>query len=305
MSHSISRTISESKRANLTIASPIIDVAPLFGLKTKDGSPVSNMGQGMVHWGPPSDAKLSAVAKMDDFKVHVYGHVQGHPQLRQALLAKCQSVNGITNKEIFVSPGSNQAFANVVAAICDPGDEVIIFTPYYFNHHMALTLANVTPVLVPLNDHDNLPNLETLPSYITSKTKAIVLISPNNPTGTICPPELSRAMQQLCEARGLVFISDEAYEAFIYDEVKHISPKGPNVINLFSFSKGFGMAGYRVGYSLVPPSLAPAVAKAADTYSITTSLFSQLMALESVTMEVYMLGDVLVCAYRMCVLVTS
>ncbi len=90
---------------------------------------------------------------------------------------------------------------NVVMTICDPGDEVIIFTPYYFNHLMALQLISVTPVLAPCLE-DFTPDLSRLPGLITDRTKAIVLISPNNPTGAVAPEQSVASIQRLCEERG-------------------------------------------------------------------------------------------------------
>jgi aspartate/methionine/tyrosine aminotransferase len=132
-------------------------------------------------------------------------------------------------------------------------------------------------VFAPCLPEDLTPDMSVLPSLITPRTKAIVLISPNNPTGAVTPPETIQKIQQLCQdkgtfpcviiyyysillllnyfSKGLWLIADEAYEDFVFDDATHYSPTGPNVINIFTFSKSYGMAGWRVGYVLFPPEL--------------------------------------------------
>src|SRR5258706_8114174 len=108
------------------------------------------------------------------------------------------------------------AFMNAVLAITDPGDEVILQTPYYFNHEMAVTMAGCRPVLVPTNDHFQL-QLDRIVEAITPRTRAISTISPNNPTGAVYSEVSLREVNRLCRERGLYHIHDEAYEYFVYE----------------------------------------------------------------------------------------
>jgi len=167
--------------------------------------------------------------------------------------------------------------------LCDVDDEVVIFKPYYFNHLMALQLNQVKAVFAPCRPDDLTPSLSALPDLITPRTKALVLISPNNPTGAVTPPETVRTIQQMCQDKGIWLISDEAYEDFVFDGAQHYSPVGPNVINIFTFSKSYGMAGWRVGYLLFPPELKDGMDKVQDTVPINTCQLSQRLALHALT----------------------
>ena len=122
-----------------------------------------------------------------------------------------------------VTAGGNQAFLNVVLGILDPGDEVILPVPYYFNHEMAITMANARPVLAP-TDSDYQLDLGALRSAITPRTRAIVTVSPNNPSGAVYPEGALRAVNALCAEHGIYHISDEAYEYFTFDDARHFSP---------------------------------------------------------------------------------
>ena len=114
------------------------------------------------------------------------------------------------------------AFMNALLAIADPGDEVILPTPYYFNHEMAITIANCKAVLVPVDDHHQL-RPAALRAAITPRTRAIVTISPNNPTGAVYPESALREVNAICRDAGIYHICDEAYEYFTWDSAKHFS----------------------------------------------------------------------------------
>lgn len=244
-----------------------------------------SLGQGVVHYAPPDEA-LRAIADFphhpDD---HKYKATHGIPQLLDALRAKLASDNGVAvgrEHTLMVTAGSNMAFAHAVAAIADPGDEVILLTPYYFNHDMALTLANVRTVCVQTDD-DFQPRVDWIESAITARTRAVVTISPNNPTGAVYPEDTLRAINGLCRDRGLYHIHDEAYEYFVFDGARHFSPaslpsSAPHTISLHSFSKTYGMASWRVGYLLAPAHLDESLRKIQDTVLICAPVISQYAA---------------------------
>src|SRR5207253_7552364 len=140
------------------------------------------------------------------------------------------------------------ALASAILAITDAAEEVIVQAPYYFNHGMAMTMGNARPVLARTLDNYQL-DLAAIREAITPHTKAIVTISPNNPTGAVYPEADLRAVNSLCAERGLYHIHDEAYEYFIYDGAKHFSPSSiagaePHTISLFSLSKAYGFASW-------------------------------------------------------------
>jgi aspartate/methionine/tyrosine aminotransferase len=166
-----------------------------------------------------------------------------------------------------------------VLAIADPGDEVILPTPYYFNHEMAVTIANCKPVLVPVNDHHQL-RTSALRAAITPRTRAIVTVSPNNPTGAVYPESVLREVNAICRDAGIYHVADEAYEYFTWDGAKHFSPASipasePHTISLHSLSKSHGFAAWRIGWMVIPEHLLSAARKVQDTILICPPVVSQ------------------------------
>ena len=191
--------------------------------------------------------------------------------------------NGLDLAEsmVMVTAGSNMAFHAIAQVLCDPGDEVILPLPYYFNHFMAIQLAGGVPV--PVNA-GLIPNPELIEAAITKRTRAIVTISPNNPSGIVFPQTLLAAINGICAQHGLLHISDEAYEDFVFGDVPHWSPgslpgAGNHTVSLYSFSKAYGMAGWRLGYMSAPIGWSKALAKVQDTVLICPPRFCQRAAI--------------------------
>ena len=252
----------ESRRIR-DVQSPIIpDVAAL--IKATPGT--ISLGQGVVHYGPPPEV-YEAVAGMDgDATNHIYHPATGLPSLRERLHAKLAADNGIVvgvDQTVMVTAGSNMGFYHSVLAIADPGDEIILLTPFFFNHEMAVGMANCRAVLVP-TDEGYQPQPERIEAAITPRTRAVVTVSPNNPAGAVYSREDLIAINRMCCERGIYHISDEAYEYFTYDGAEHYSPASAtdaagHTISLFSFSKSYGMASWRVGYLVAPTHLLQAL----------------------------------------------
>lgn len=244
-----------------------------------------SLGQGVVSYGPPPEAVERIAAFLADPENHKYKPVQGIAPLVEAIRAKLLAENGIETgpERIFVTAGGNLAFANALLAIADPGDEVILQTPYYFNHEMAITMATCQPVLVATDERYQL-RVDAIERAITTRTKAIVTISPNNPSGAVYPEADLRAVNELCRARGIYHIHDEAYEYFTYEGARNFSPgsidgAGDHTISLYSLSKAYGFASWRIGYMIVPRHLIEAVNKIQDTILICAPVISQFAAL--------------------------
>ena len=265
------------------VQSPII---PIVGKWIRQHPGTLSLGQGVVSYGPPPEA----IAKLATFhqapNVHQYKAVQGIPPLVEAIAHKLEAENGLVLKhmdQIVVTAGSNMAFMNAVLAILDPGDEIILQTPYFFNHEMAITLANGRPVCVPTDQNYQL-QLDLIEAAITDRTRAIVTVSPNNPSGAVYSQGDLRRVNQLCCDRNLYHISDEAYEYFTYEGAEHISPGSfdtnqNHTISLFTLSKAYGFASWRIGYMVIPPHLREAVQKIQDTLLICPPVVSQYVAL--------------------------
>ena len=265
------------------VQSPIIAVV---GELIRDNPGTISLGQGISFYPPPDRAWERMVHSLAEPSMHTYTHVAGIDELREILRAKLTKDNGITvdsGSHIVVTAGGNMAFVNAVLAICDPGDEVIILAPYYFNHEMAIRIANSKPVVVP-TDTGYQPHVEAIRRAITPRTRAIVTISPNNPSGAVYDEASLRAVNALCQDRGLYHINDEAYEYFTYDNTRHFSPgaiegASAHTISLFSLSKSFGFAGWRIGYMVIPDLLLSAVKKIQDTNLICPPVASQYAAM--------------------------
>ena len=265
------------------VQDPII---PLVARWIQESPDTISLGQGVVHYTPPMRSRELVDSFWENPKNHSYSPVGGIEPLCEAIREKLKKDNSIhvsSLQEVVVTAGANMGFLNALFAITEPGDEVLIFSPYYFNHEMAITMLGCTPVCVPLDASFQL-DLELLADSISSKTKAIVTVSPNNPTGTVFSKETLAYVNRFCKEKGIFHISDEAYEYFTYDGVRHFSPASlpgseGHTISLFSLSKSYGFAGWRIGYMVVPAAISLAVAKAQDTNLICPALASQYAAL--------------------------
>jgi len=265
------------------VQSPLI---PIIGELIRNNPGTISLGQGVVYYGPPPEAITLLPEFLADPENHKYKPVQGIPPLLSAIEAKLQADNRIEingQNCIVVTAGSNMGFMNAILAITSPGDEIIIQTPYYFNHEMAITMASCRPVLVATDENYQL-RPKAIAQAITEKTRAVVTISPNNPTGAVYSEEALRDVNQICRNRAIYHISDEAYEYFAYNGVKHISPgafpkSSEHTISLYSLSKAYGFASWRIGYMVIPEHLLVPVKKIQDTILICPPVVSQYAAL--------------------------
>ncbi|MCI0541570.1 MAG: pyridoxal phosphate-dependent aminotransferase [Verrucomicrobiales bacterium] len=271
------------------VQSPVI---PVVGELIKAHPGTISLGQGVVHYGPPRQAFEQIECFAADPENHKYKLVQGVPALLDALTQKLACENGIglgASNALLVTAGGNMAFMNAILAITDPGDEVILPLPYYFNHEMAIVMAGCKPVLVPTDENYQLCP-DALRSAITPRTRAIVTVSPNNPTGAVYPESALRGVNEICRQRQIYHISDEAYEYFVFAAPSaqsrkpiHFSPasiagSAGHTISLFSLSKAYGFASWRIGYMVVPEHLATSVKKIQDTLLICAPVISQFAA---------------------------
>ncbi len=275
--------LSESSQRMQQVQSPIIStVAKLI----EQNPGTISLGQGIVYYGPPKNSMARLNAPGQSLEFNKYGSSQGLAELIMLLGKKLESENNIdisSTSKIIVTAGANMAFLNVLFAITDPGDEIILNAPYYFNHEMAVSMLNCSVVVIPTDAQYQLQD-EKILAAITDKTRAVITVSPNNPTGAIYPADVLQNINQICANKGIYHISDEAYEYFTYDEEKHFSPASidgaeNHTISLFSLSKAYGFAAWRVGYMVIPEHLQEAVIKAQDTNLICPPLASQYAAI--------------------------
>jgi len=244
-----------------------------------------SLGQGVVHYGPPRAAIDAASRALTEPATHEYQDGTGIPILVERLAAKLRRENGIDlarGSRLMVTAGANMAFVNAVLAITDIGDEIILPVPFYFNHEMAVDMAGCKTVRVPTDDHYQL-RLDAIRAAITPRTRAIVTVSPNNPSGAVFSESSLREVNALCRDRGLYHVADEVYEYFTYGSTRHWSPASmpgaeAHTISMYSLSKAYGFAGWRLGYIVYPDHLAAAMMKAQDTLLVCAPVISQAAA---------------------------
>jgi aspartate/methionine/tyrosine aminotransferase len=250
-----------------------------------------SLGQGIVHFPAPSEVHQAvAAAATNEPSVDRYALVRGIDDLLTQIEQKVGEENGIVSSQqtCVVTAGSNMGFLNAVLAVADVEDEIILLSPYYFNHEMAIEIAGCRPVIVP-TDADCQIDLPPIEAAITPRTRAIVTVSPNNPTGAVYSSDALTAVNQLCKKQDIYHITDEAYEYFVYGGRQHFSPASlagshRHTISLYTLSKAYGMAGWRCGYMVIPRQLEVAVKKIQDTNLVCPPIISQIAAAAAMKM---------------------
>lgn len=265
------------------VQSPIIPI--VMDLYRRHPGTVS-LGQGVVGYGPPPGVAERVAAFCDAPGHHLYQPDEGIPELRAAIAAKLARENGIdmSGREVMVTAGANMGFLNALLAVTDPGDEVILPRPYFFNHEMAIRMAGAVPRIVPCRPGDHGLDLTALAAAVGPRTRAVATTSPNNPSGVTYPEADLRAVNGLCREHGLYHLHDEAYEYFVHGGAEHFSPgaiagSAPYTIELWSLSKAYGFASWRIGYMAFPAELMETLLKVQDTNVICAPAISQHAAL--------------------------
>ena len=225
-----------------------------------------NLGQGICDLAtPPSIVEATAEA-LDRDGCSIYTAYNGVEALREAIAEKARTFNRIpiaSPETVVVSNGSTGAFTATVLTLCEPGDEVILFEPFYGYHSGLLRLYGVTPVAVPLDLVEGRWTFDPdrLAAAVTDRTKAIVVCTPANPTGKIWTRDELAALYGIAERRDLWVVTDEIYEYMTYDGREHLSPASldgaaERTVTLSGFSKTFNMTGWRLGYAIAPEAVA-------------------------------------------------
>ena len=251
-----------------------------------EGLPLLNLSQAAPVDPPPEPMrKAMAETLLSEPSSHLYGPVLGLPALRQEIARQfgVGYEGQIDATQVAVTAGCNEAFCAVLATLAGPGDEVILPTPWYFNHKMALDMAGITAVPLP-TDGGLIPDPDRAAALITPRTRAIVLISPNNPGGAEYPAEILSAFLDLARARGIALIVDETYRDFHSGlGAPHRLFQDPDwddtLIQLYSFSKAYRLTGHRVGSITASVARLAEVEKYLDTVTICAPQLGQHAAL--------------------------
>jgi len=237
--------------------------------------------------GTPKHINDAAIAAIENGLTGGYSQSEGLPELREEIVKKLKRDNNIeaTVSQLLITVGAIEGLAASVMATIDPGDEVILPTPTYSTHIAHVRLASGTPVLIPLVEENNYAlDLIAIEQAITSKTKAILFCSPNNPTGTVFAEKDLRALAEIALNNDLMIITDEAYEYFIFDDEKHFSiasmpEMNKHVITNYTFTKTYAMTGWRIGYLHADEEIITQVKKVHIPFSICAPVVSQYAAI--------------------------
>ena len=258
----------------------------LQGVTFPADRPLINISQAAPVDSPPLGLRQAlADAALNDPQAHLYGPVLGLPTLRDEIARQWSASYGgsIEPAQVAITQGCNQAFCTVMATLAGQGDEVILPTPWYFNHKMWLDMSGVKTVALD-SGATLIPSAEAAAALVTDRTRAIVLVSPNNPGGVEYPAETLAAFRDLARARGLALIVDETYRDFdSRTGAPHdlfVDPDwADTLIQLYSFSKAYRLTGHRVGAVVASAARLAEVEKFLDTVAICPSQLGQIGAL--------------------------
>jgi len=280
----------EASRVKEIQLSAIRVAAQLAEDLAKQGQKVIDLSRGQPDFDTPLHIKEAAKRALDAGKVH-YVNNFGIIELRQALARKVSRENGFAVKpeEIMVTVGAVEALAVALMAFVDPGDEVLIVEPSWVNYPSIVRLCGGVPVYVSLAANDGFSLLpERVRQKISSRTKAVMYTSPNNPTGTVLPLPVLKELAEISKAQNLMVLADEVYEKIVYDGFQHISMAAlpgmrERTITVNAFSKTYSMTGWRLGYLAADQSLMPSLIRVHQNLVTSANSIAQWAALEAVT----------------------
>ena len=248
-------------------------------LKAYDGSkgPAIDLSQAAPPYAPPPEllARLAAAAQSP--AIALYGPVPGEYDLRQAYAAHVSDLYAaeISPDQVSITAGCNQAFVIATMLVGGAGEAIVLPSPWYFNHKMTLDMLGLEARILPCSADDGfIPGLEAAAALIDAKVRAIVLVTPNNPTGAIYPPSTVEGFARLCRDKGIWLIIDETYRDFLPEDATRPhaifgdAALRDNVIGLYSFSKSFALPGHRLGAMLFPAACGAEILKIQDCLQI-------------------------------------
>ncbi|MSP81923.1 MAG: aminotransferase [Alphaproteobacteria bacterium] len=249
--------------------------------------PLIDVCQAVPGYPPPDELERHVAERAMLPETARYTDIAGIAPLRAGLAADINALYGgqVAAENVVITAGCNQAFWNAIVALARTGDEVILPLPFYFNHQMTLQALGIAAVPLPCDvDAGGVPDPRRAAELITPLTRAIVLVTPNNPTGAVYPPATIRAFYQLARARGIALLVDETYRDFLAEgarphDVFLDRDWAEGFVHLYSFSKVYSLTGYRCGAAVCGPGLRDAIAKVADCVQISAPRIGQDAAL--------------------------
>ena len=288
--------MSLAPRINSIEESRSVQLAGLIAKLRKEGKEIIGLNVGEPDFPTPEPIVTATKKALDDNHTR-YSLVAGIVELREAIAKKINQDHDlkIGPEHVFLGNGSKHILYNIFQTLLGEGDEVIVPLPYWVTFPESIKLAGGVPVYID-TDHNQL-NLENVKKAISPKTKAIIINSPNNPTGAVYPEEVLRELMEIAKEHDFYVISDEAYEALLYDGIKHINlgtfseDAFNRTITVQSFSKSYCMTGFRLGYMIANTEVMKGVNKLQSHLSGNNCTFAQYGALAALEMSDQIIGD--------------
>ncbi len=271
-----------------TAAPPIAEVqARIQGRSFTGDRPLLDVSQAVPSYPPAASLRAHLAELVTQPDTSLYTGISGLPDLRRELASRIsQDYQGTVDADqVCITAGCNQAFCVAVSALAQAGDEVIMPVPHYFNYQMWLESSGIRPVALPTSEHLGLvPDPTLAEPLITDRTRAIVLVSPNNPTGAVYPPATISAFRDLAAHHGIALVVDETYRDFRADtgpphDLFSVPGWDDTLVHLYSFSKVYSLTGYRVGAVVCSPRLLAQIEKLMDCVAICAPRIGQRAAL--------------------------
>ncbi len=278
-----------SERARRIQPSPTLAIDSMAKAMRAEGKDVINFGVGEPDFDTPDNIKEAAFRAIKEGFTR-YTPSSGIPELKEAIIEKLEKDNNLlySKDEIIVSCGAKHSLYNIAQALFDKDDEVIIPVPYWVSYPEQVALNDAKPVFVKTHEENSfILKPEALRECITKKTKALILNSPSNPTGTVYTKKALEAIAEICLRHNVFIISDEIYEKLTYDGNKHISIASLNeeikkrVIVVNGISKAYAMTGWRIGYAAGPRELVRAMAAIQSQSTSNPTSIAQKAAVEA------------------------
>jgi aspartate aminotransferase len=245
-------------------ASPTIALNEEARLLREKGEPVIHLGIGEPKNKTPISAILSSAAKLNSGDVK-YAPTDGNPSLKKAIIRYTEENYDrvVAPQNIIVSDGAKQSLWNILFAILNPQDEVIVSAPYWVSYPEMVRMIGGIPVIVTPEDGSFIPTFEEIERAVSSYTKAIIVNSPNNPSGAIYPEELIAKITSLCESKGIYMICDDIYHKLVFDGKVAVPAykfttndiENTKIIAVNGVAKLYGMTGFRIGWAVAPKKL--------------------------------------------------
>ena len=276
-----------SHRVNTISKPPIAEIYNAAQDLEKAGRNIIRLGQAVPWFGPPDWALEQFIYQIHEPVIHRYSPDPGFPELRILLSERWFENRGFfidPLSELHITVGASQAFMSALTSVADSGDIVVLSNPYYFDHLYAVQFLDCLPHFVPMRETENgfSYDVDGTMEAIKNGARVVVLVHPSNPTATVIhTPDLQRIAHS-CAHHGCYIILDETYERFLYEKKTHWHPwmdskARPWCLTIGSFSKTFGMAGWRIGYLFGPAAMLDQALKVQDSVAICAPVPAQLL----------------------------